>query len=212
MKIKIRQEVANDHDKVEELTREAFWNLYRPGCDEHYLLHTARSHPDFIQDLDYVAEINEQIVGSIVYTKSHVVNENDERVETLTFGPFCVHPQYQRKGIGKKLFEYTKELVVKKGFPAIIILGDPHNYCKHGFKTGKDFHVSTMDGKYPLGLLVLELKQGVFQNHQWKYKESDAYAIDVEKVDDYDRRFTVKEKAYAYSQELFSMMIRSFVE
>jgi len=137
--ITIRQEVENDHYKVEELTREAFWNLYKPGCDEHYLLHTLRSKPDFIQDLDYVAEIDEQIVGSIIYTRSYIVNENNDIMKTVTFGPICVHPKYQRSGIGTKLIEYTKDLVVKKGFP-------------------------------------------------------------------------VKEKAYAYSQELFSMMIRSFVE
>jgi predicted N-acetyltransferase YhbS len=210
--ITIRQEVENDHYKVEELTREAFWNLYKPGCDEHYLLHTLRSKPDFIQDLDYVAEIDEQIVGSIIYTRSYIVNENNDIMKTVTFGPICVHPKYQRSGIGTKLIEYTKDLVVKKGFPAIIILGDPHNYCKHGFKTGKDYNIGTMEGKYPLGLLVLELKKGVFQNHRWKFKESNAYEIDIEKIEDYDKRFPVKEKAYAYSQELFSMMIRSFVE
>jgi len=210
--IKIRKEAENDYCQVEELTREAFWNLYKPGCDEHYLVHTLRGKPDFIKDLDYVAVIDKQIVGSIIYTKSSVVDENNDLLETATFGPFCVHPEYQRTGIGTKLFEHTKDLVIKKGFPAIIILGDPHNYCKHGFKTGKDFNISTMEGKYPLGLLVLELKKGVFQNHKWKFKESAAYEIDIEKVDDYDKRFPVKEKAYAYSQELFSMMIRSFVE
>ncbi len=212
MTIKIRKEAENDYYQVEKLTREAFWNLYKPGCDEHYLVHTLRSKPDFIKDLDYIALIDEQIVGSIIYTKSSVVNENNEILETATFGPFCVHPEHQRNGIGTTLLEYTKDLVVKMGFPAIIIMGDPHNYCKHGFKTGKDYSISTMEGKYPLGLLVLELKKGVFQNHKWKFKESAAYEIDIEKVDDYDKRFPVKEKALAYSQELFSMMIRSFVE
>jgi len=210
--IKIRLEEEKDFNKVEELTREAFWNLYRPGCDEHYLVHTMRKHADFIDDLDCVAEIGGQIVGSIMYTKSHIENEDNERIETATFGPLCVHPKFQRMGIGTKLIEHTKGLVIHKGYPAIIILGDPHNYCKHGFKTGKDFNVSTNDGKYPLGLLVLELKNGVFDNHKWKFKESDAYGIDQDKVDEYDQKFSIKNKSHEYSQELFSMLIRSFVE
>ena len=212
MDIKIRLEEKDDYIKVEELTREAFWNLYRPGCDEHYLVHTMRNHPDFITDLDFVAEKDGMIIGSIMYTKSYVINEQNERIETSTFGPLCVHPDFQRIGIGTKLIEYTKEFIVKKGYPAIIILGDPHNYCKHGFKNGKDYNISTFDGKYPLGLLVLELEEGVFQNHQWRYKESDAYDIDSEKVDEYDQIFPEKIKEHKYSQNLFGMMIRSFVE
>ena len=212
MGIKIRLEEKDDYTKVEELTREAFWNLYRPGCDEHYLVHTMRHHPDFITDLDFVAVKEGMIIGSIMYTKSYVINEQNERIETATFGPLCVHPEFQRMGIGTKLIEYTKKLIIKKGYPAIIILGDPHNYCKHGFKNGKDYNISTFDGKYPLGLLVLELEEGVFQNHQWRFKESDAYDIDSEKVDEYDRMFPEKIKAHKYSQNLFGMMIRSFVE
>jgi predicted N-acetyltransferase YhbS len=210
--IKVRQEEENDFNSVEELTREAFWNLYKPGCDEHYLVHTMRSHADFIDDLDFVAEIDGRIVGSIMYTKSYVENENGQRLETATFGPLCVHPKFQRMGIGTRLIEHTKRLVIQRGFPAIIILGDPHNYCKHGFKTGKDFSVGTLDGKFPLGLLVLELRKGIFNDHNWKFKESGAYEVNQDKVDEYDERFNVKEKAHAYSQELFSMMIRSYVE
>jgi len=210
--ISIRLEEKHDYFKVEDLTREAFWNLYKPGCDEHYLVHTMRNHSDFIADLDYVAEINKQIVGSIMYTKSHVYDENNEVLDTITFGPLCVHPKYQRIGIGTKLIEYTKKIVIDKGYPAIIILGDPHNYCKHGFRNGKDYNISTYDGKHPLGLLVLELKKGVFDNKKWRFKESDAYEIDESKIDEYDKRFNEKEKKYEYSQELFSMIVRSIVE
>lgn len=212
MDISIRLEEKHDYFKVEDLTREAFWNLYKPGCDEHYLVHTMRNHSDFIADLDYVAEINKQIVGSIMYTKSHVYDENNEVLDTITFGPLCVHPKYQRIGIGTKLIEYTKKIVIDKGYPAIIILGDPHNYCKHGFRNGKDYNISTYDGKHPLGLLVLELKKGVFDNKKWRFKESDAYEIDESKIDEYDKRFNEKEKKYEYSQELFSMIVRSIVE
>jgi putative acetyltransferase len=212
MKIVIRPEEEADFFKVERLTREAFWNLYKPGCDEHYTAHKLRSSLDFIKSLDFVAEKDGFIVGSIMYTKSYVENEKAERIETATFGPFCVHPKYQRLGIGTKLIEYTKELVLIKGYPAIIILGDPHNYCKHGFKTGKDFNISTMDGKYPSGLLVLELKKGVFNDHKWKFKESNSYEVTMKEVELFDKKFPLKSKEYKYSQDLFSIMIRSYVE
>lgn len=212
MDIIIRHEEETDFFKVEELIREAFWNLYKPGCDEHYTAHNLRNSLDFIKELDFVAEINGDIVGSIMYTKSYVENEKKERIEIATFGPLCVHPKYQRIGIGTKLIEYTKEIVIKNKYPAIIILGDPHNYFKHGFKSGKNFNISTMDGKYPLGLLVLELKKDTFSNHKWKFKESDTYEVNMEEVELYDKKFPVKKKEYKYSQDLFSIMIRSFVE
>lgn len=212
MSINIRQETVNDRIVVEELTREAFWNLYRPGCDEHYLVHIMRDHPDFIGDLAYVAEIDNRIVGNIMYTKSYLINEKEEKLETVTFGPLCVHPEFQRKGIGSALISFTKQLVIQKDYPAIIIYGDPHNYYKQGFKTGKDYNISTMEGKYPLGLLVLDLGTGKLNNHSWRFKESSVFELDQEKVENYDQLLPFKEKTTALSQNLFSMLIRSFVE
>ncbi|MBU1412675.1 N-acetyltransferase [Myxococcota bacterium] len=212
MTLTIRPEEKSDFEKVGELTREAFWNLYRPGCDEHYLAHTMRDHPDFLGDLAFVAEDDGVIVGSILYMKSTLQNERGELIETATFGPLCVDPKVQRQGIGTRLIEHTKRLVIGKGYPAIIILGDPHNYCKHGFKNGKDFNISSSDGRFPLGLLVLELKKGVFEDHLWRFRESTAYDLDSEIVEAYDRRFPPKAKEHRYSQELFGMMIRAYLD
>jgi len=96
--------------------------------------------------------------------------------------------------------------------PAIVIYGDPHNYCKHGFKNGIDYQVSNMDGSYPLGLLVLELKPGFFGNKKWKIQQSDAFVFDQEKAQEFDARFPEKEKKYQYSQELFKMNIRAYLK
>ncbi len=106
----IRLETKDDYAQVEELTREAFWNLYVPGCDEHNLCHILRENKDFISELDYVVELDDKIVASIMYTHSYLINNDEERISAVSFGPLCVHPIYQRKGIGTALIEKTKSI------------------------------------------------------------------------------------------------------
>ncbi len=197
---------------MEHVTREAFWNLYVPGCSEHYMVHVLRDHPDFIPDLDYVACVDNQVVGSILYTKSWVIDETGETRETLSFGPVSVLPEYQRKGIGSALIRHTVQQARAEGYPAILIFGSPINYCKHGFKSCRDYNVSTMEGKYPFGMLVLELKEGFFKGHSWRLKESDAYNVDPAEVEAFDRQFEPKEKGYKYTQDEFKIECRAVVE
>lgn len=212
MEIMIRKEVGSDFRKVEEITREAFWNLYMPGCNEHYLAHVMRNHPDFINSLDFVAMLDGEIVGNIMYMKSSVIDENNESLDTITFGPVSVLPKFQKRGIGAALIKYSLNKAITDGYNAVIIFGHPRNYCKHGFKSSRDFNVSTKAGKYPSSLLVLELKKDVFGGHSWKFIESDAYDLKEEEVEAFDATFKPKEKAYRYTQEEFSISCRSFLE
>jgi len=194
MNINIRLETVDDYSIVEKLTREAFWNLYTPGCDEHYLCHILRDHKDFIKELDFVAEIDGNIIASIMYSKSFLYGDDLDQVPIVSFGPLCVHPEYQRKGIGSALINKTKTLVKKMNMPAIVIYGDPHNYCKYGFKNGIDYQVSNMDGDYPLGLLVLELQPGFFGRKKWKAQQSDVFKFDHDEALEFDKKFEKKEK------------------
>ena len=212
MNLVIRNENETDYREVEELTREAFWNLYFPGCQEHYLVHVLRDHPDFIKELDFVAVSEGRIIGSILYTKSHVVDEAGNKMETLTFGPLCVHPDFQRKGVGKALIEHTRKLAIEMGYPAVIIYGSPHNYCVHGFRNCKDFNITNVEGKYPYAMLVLELKEGAFEGRQWTYHDSEVFQLDPDKVEEFDKRFAPKEKGTQYSQVEFMMSVRAFIE
>lgn len=98
MNIQIRNERESDFRQVEELTREAFWNHHVPGCDEHYLVHVLRSHPDFIAELDFVAIVDDKIVGNIMYTKAHLINEKNDKMDVITFGPVSVLPEFKEKG------------------------------------------------------------------------------------------------------------------
>lgn len=212
MDIVIRREKTTDHRIVEEVTREAFWNLYSPGCTEHYLVHILRDHPDFIKEMDFVAEFNEKVIGNIMYTKSFVIDEEENKIDTITFGPVTVLPEYQRKGVGSALINHTKEIAVKNGSNAIIILGNPHNYCKYGFRNSRDYMISNSEGRYPYGQLVLELKEGVFEGRKWKYYYSSAYHIDPKKADEFDVQFPPKKKEYKTSQVEFSIAIRAYLD
>ncbi|MBN1647078.1 MAG: N-acetyltransferase [Spirochaetales bacterium] len=212
MDINIRLERDDDFRAVEELTREAFWNLYMPGCDEHYLVHIMRTHPDFIPELDFVAEYEGRIIGNIMYTKSFVVDEDDNRIDTLTFGPVCVHPDFQYCGVGSILIGHTKKLAVQKGAKAIIILGHPRNYCRHGFVNSRDFSISNPDGRYPFGQLVCELEKGIFAGRKWKFHYSLVYNIDLKEVEAFDSTFPYKEKETRPSQIEFSIAVRAFLD
>lgn len=198
----IRNEEEKDFRTVEELTKTAFWNVNVPGCDEHYLVHVLRGHPDFVPELDFVLEEDGKIIGNILYTRAKLVDEEGNEKNVLTFGPLCVHPDYQRRGYGKKLQTHSFARAVEMGYDTVVIFGNPENYVATGFKNGKRFHVGVGD-VYPVALLVKELTDGALDGRKWRYVESAAYAIDEAAAEAFDRDFPQMEKAYLPSQELF---------
>lgn len=212
MNISLRKETESDHRIVEELTRDAFWNIHFPGCDEHYLAHTIRNHPDFIDEMDIVAEYEGRVIGNIMYTRSFVVDGDGNRMDTITFGPISVLPEFQRKGVGTALINYTKEIALKNKEKAIIILGHPHNYCKHGFRSCRDYMISDPDGRYPFGLLVLELEKEAFMGRKWKFFYSSGFDSDAGKVEEFDRQFPYKKKEFSPLQVEFSIAVRAYLD
>ena len=119
--IVIRNEKKEDWETVEKITRQAFYNLYVPGCVEHYLVHIMREHEDFIPELDFVLELDGQVIGNIIYTKAKLIDENGTEKEILTFGPVSIHPGYQRMGYGKMLMEHSFQSAIQSGYDTIVI-------------------------------------------------------------------------------------------
>jgi putative acetyltransferase len=175
------------------------------------MAHTLRRHKDFIQELDYVALVDGRVVGNIMYTRAGLANDAGESLEIASFGPLCVHPEFQRMGIGSRLIRHSLPVARRLGFGAVAIYGSPHNYCKHGFKNGKDLGISDGNGDYPYGLLALELTSGMLAGQLWRLQISPAFDCRESEVEAFDSRFPPKEKGYQCSQEIFAIEARSFL-
>lgn len=207
----IRNEQEKDYRKVEELHRKAFWNLNVPGCNEHYLAHIMREHRDFIPELDYVYELDGQVIANVMYTKSKLVDEQKNVAESLTFGPISVNPEFQCKGIGKALLEKTLDKAVNMGYKAIVILGNPDNYVGRGFKSCKRYNVCLEGDIFPTALLVKELEPGFFDGRKYYFYESSVFQIDENSADEFDECFEPMEKSFQPSQEEFYILSNSIM-
>jgi predicted N-acetyltransferase YhbS len=195
----LRLEEEKDYIVFENLTREAFWNIYRPGCDEHLLIHNMRNAREFIKELDYVAIYNNEIAGNIVYAKAKIINEIRE-YEVLTFGPLSVLPAYQKIGIGKQLIEHTIKKSKEMGFNAIIIYGNPKYYERFGFKSSKEYKITDMEGNFNDALMVLELYSKALENINGKFFEGEVYNINKKELETFENNFPYKEKLVLETQ------------
>ena len=210
--IAIRKEREADHRAVEELTRRAFYNMYIPGCVEHYLVHIMRGHEDFIPELDFVLELDGRIIGNIMYTKARLADEAGEEKEILTFGPVSVAPEHQRKGYGRMLIEHSFEKAKEMGYDVIVIFGSPANYVSRGFRSCKKYNICLEGGKFPAAMLVKELAQGALDGRRWFYYDSPVMAIREEDAQRCDDTLPAMEKKYQPSQDEFYIMSQSFLE
>jgi len=199
MDVLLRPEEEKDYNSVENLTREAFWNIYKPGCDEHLLIHNIRNKKEFIKELDYVVVFNNEIIGNIVYAKAKIIGINEE-YDIITFGPVSVLPAYQKKGIGKKLIEHTITKSKEMGFKAIIIYGNPKYYEKFAFKNSKEYKITDMEGNYNDALMALELSPNSLKNINGKFFEGEAYKIDKKELEIFEKYFPYKEKLVLETQ------------
>ena len=133
----IRNETTADYRTVENLTREAFWNVYRPGCLEHYVLHQFRDRPDFVRELDLVMELNGEIIGHVMYARSAIKHDDGRIIPIMTFGPISIAPKFKRRGYGTILLRYSMEKAKELGAGALAITGNIGFYGKSGFVVSK---------------------------------------------------------------------------
>ena len=208
----VRLERQTEYRLVENMIRNAFWNLSVPGCDEHYLAHIMRQHVDYIPELDFVLELDGQIIGNVKYVKAALVDENGEQKEILSFGPICIHPQYQRRGFSRILLEHSFQKAIELGYDLIVIYGNPNNYVSRGFKSCRRYNICVGNGIYPAALLVKELKPECLDGRKWFYQESAVYNFDSASANEFDSLFEPKEKKILPSQEEFYIHSHSIMK
>ena len=193
----IRRETPSDYDAVEHLTREAFWNVYRPGCTEHYVVHVLRNDPAFVPELDLVMERNGQLIGHVMYMRAKITADDGRELPVMTFGPISIHPDFQRQGLGKRLLDESMERAKELGAGALCIEGNIAFYGKSGFVVagtrGIRYHGEPEQKMVPYFLLK-ELRPGFLDGLTGVYHTPQGYYVDETEVEDFDQNFPPKEK------------------
>jgi predicted N-acetyltransferase YhbS len=194
MSIVIRQEEERDYRCVEHLTREAFWDVYRPGCLEHLVLHQIRKLPAFVKALSLVACDHGTIVGNIVYSKARVTNTSGQEVEVLCMGPFAVLPSLQKKGIGDLLARHSLAKAKELGFKAVVLFGNPHYYGRFGFVNAKTYGITTPSGENFDAFMALELFPGALNGVSGRFDGDPGFETKDADLKMFEKSFPPKEK------------------
>lgn len=186
----IRVEEERDYSTVEGLVREAFWNVYRPGCTEHYVLHRLRSNPDFIPELAFVMEVDGKIIGQNVFVKAQITKNEVTAFPILTMGPICIANEYKRKGYGKILLDYSLEKAKALGYGAVCFEGNIDFYGKSGFDYASKFGIKyhgLPEGMAADFFLCKELKTGYLDGITGVYATPAAYFVAEENPEDFEK-------------------------
>lgn len=191
----IRPETPADYRAVEALTREAFWNVYRPGCLEHYLVHRYRGRKGFVPELDLVLEMGGQLVGHIMYVHAAIHSDSGPLLPVMTFGPISILPEYQRRGLGKALLEDSLTRAAALGAKAICIEGNPAFYGKSGFVPAAGTGIRYNDEPdAPPYFLLKELAPGYLHGLSGAYRTPEGYLVDESEALRFDASFAPKQR------------------
>ena len=193
----IRLETPADHAEVENLVRESFWNVYRPGCYEHYLLRCLRDDKDFVPELDFVMEKDGRIIGQNVFVRASIQADDGRDISIMTMGPICIANDLKRRGYGKILLDYTIEKAKEMGAGALCFEGNIDFYGKSGFTYASEFGLryrglpEDVDASF---FLCKELIPGYLAGITGEYGPPAGYLIDEVKAEEFDGQYPYKEK------------------
>jgi len=193
----IRLERKEEHREVENLVRESFWNVYRPGCLEHYVLHCLRSDEAFVPELDFVMEQNGELIGQNMFMIAEICADDGKTVPILTMGPICIAPGKKRQGFGKILLDYSLEKAAQMGFGAVCFEGNIDFYGKSGFTFARAFGIryhGLPEGEDDSFFLCKELIPGYLKGIIGEYATPKGYFVDEAEAEAFDQMFPPKEK------------------
>ena len=193
----IRLETPADHAEVEHLVRESFWNVYRPGCLEHYVLHCLRRDKDFVPELDFVMEKDSRIIGQNIFAKAVICADDGRQIPIMTMGPICIANDLKRRGYGKILLDYSIEKAKQMGVGALCFEGNIDFYGKSGFAYASEYGIryhglpEDADASF---FLCKELIPGYLDGVTGVYATPTGYFVDEAEAEEFDKQFPYKEK------------------
>lgn len=193
----IRRETPADHDAVERLTREAFWNVYRPGCTEHYVVHVLRQDPAFVPELNLVLERDMEIIGHVLYMRAAITADDGREIPVMTFGPISIRPDLQRRGLGKYLLDDSMERAAALGAGVLCIEGNLDFYGKSGFVAAGTKGIrchGAPEAELAPYFLLKELRPGYLDGVTGVYHTPRGYFVDEAAAEAFDQTFPPREK------------------
>lgn len=193
----IRLEKEKEYREVENMVRESFWNVYRPGCFEHYVLHQLRNDPAFVPELDFVMELDGKLIGQNMFMRAIINADDGRRIPIMTMGPICITPDLKRKGYGKILLDYSLEKAKELGCGAVCFEGNIDFYGKSGFTYASKFGIryhGLPEGEDASFFLCKELIPGYLNGITGEYSTPQGYFVDEAEVEIFDKEFPIKEK------------------
>ena len=193
----IRLEKREEHREVETLVREAFWNVYRPGCLEHYVLHCLRDDADFVTELDFVMELDGRLIGQDIFVRTAIRADDGRDIPIMTMGPICIAPDLQGKGYGKVLLDYALEKAAALGCGAVCFEGNIGFYGKSGFTFARNYGLryhGLPAGEDDSFFLCKELIPGYLDGVTGEYATPQGYLVDEKDAEEFDKSFPPKEK------------------
>ena len=193
----IRSERKEEYREVENLIREAFWNVYRPGCLEHYVINQLRNDPAFVAELDFVMEKDGKLIGQNMFMKAKIKADDGRDIPIMTMGPICIAPEYKRQGYGKILLDYTLEKAAELGAGAVCFEGNIDFYGKSGFRYASEYGIryhGLPEGDDSSFFLCKELIPGYLDGITGEYQTPQGYFVDEAEAEEIDKKFPAKEK------------------
>lgn len=195
--LNIRKENQSDYRAVENLIRESFWNVYRPGCLEHYVIHKLRDDEAFIPELDFVMELDGKLIGQNMFMRATVNADDGRDIPILTMGPICITPELKRNGYGKILLDYSLDKAKEYGFKAVCFEGNIDFYGKSGFGFASNFGIryhGLPEGENSSFFLLKELEEGYLDGVTGEYATPKGYFVDEKEAEEFDKGFPPKQK------------------
>ena len=193
----IRLEKKEEHREVENMVRESFWNVYRPGCLEHYVLNQLRDDPAFVRELDFVMEQDGKLIGQNMFMRAEIKADDGRAIPIMAMGPICITPELKRKGYGKTLLDFSLKKAQELGCGAVCFEGNIDFYGKSGFVQASEFAIryhGLPEGEDASFFLCKELIPGYLDGISGEYAPPQGYFVDEAEAEEFDKEFPVKEK------------------